>query len=282
MEAARQHDEWRELGPKLPPLDAEVTLKVARTELPNVVHPVSQEVLLLLEIYTRVRDVVDHCSCPDYQVLRTLQTLSERGIVEVRKGPGTPAREAGLLSRAQVRRMREWLAPSSREPAPLRDPKLLLFSSDAAGTQELLRLLATLPGASVELRFAERRLHPHDLGRVGRLRVDPQLAIELIHVPSDPAFAPVWPLAAHGALGAVLLVAGNPAQAARELAPAVELLRSLPRIRLIPLLLGRPGETALPDEVRESLALFEDASPVFLSLADRAEGLRSVLARLVP
>jgi DNA-binding response OmpR family regulator len=62
MEGLRQLDEWESLRGSLPARDARVALRVTSSALPNMVHPLTQEVLLLLEIYTRVQDVVDSCA----------------------------------------------------------------------------------------------------------------------------------------------------------------------------------------------------------------------------
>ncbi len=284
MEALRQMDEWKELGPRLPPLDAEVSLRVRRTELPSVVHPVTQEVLLLLEIYTRVRDIVDHSSSPDYQVLRTLQTLRERGLVEVRKRARNRSPDSGLFTRVQIRRLREWFAPIGREPGPLRDAKLLVAASDAEATRELLRLLAGLPGVELEGRFASGRFGANDLGRMGRLRLDAELGIELVHVPTAAMAAPLWPLAAHGALATLVLLAGDPAAAEASVAPLVEAVRARPRARLLPVRLVPAGESTA-DETTVPIVRPEEGAPLLLPLGAGREStlaLRSLLARLVP
>ena len=73
-------------------------MKIPRSALPNVIHPLTQEVLMVLEHYTRVSEILDHCSYPDYQVLRTLHTPREaparanphniRGAQTTTAGPG--------------------------------------------------------------------------------------------------------------------------------------------------------------------------------------------------
>ncbi len=284
MEAMRQMDEWRELGPGLPSPEAEVALRVRRTELPNVVHPVTQEVLVLLEIYSRVRDIVDHSSFPDYQVLRTLQTLGERGLVEVRKEARPPAPDAGLLSRDQIRRLREYFAPAGRSPGPLRDAKVLLISPTEPATREFLKRLARAPGAELERR-ATRRSGAGQLGRAARVRVDTEVGIEFLHVPCGPSAAPLWPLAVHGALAVVVLLGNDPEASAEVLRPFLAAVHVRPRLRIVPVLLGHPGETAVPGDLRPVLAPYEDAAPVFLSGGEEAErggSLRSLFARLVP
>ena len=113
-EGRRQLDEWERTATNLPPLEAHVALRIRTERLPNVIHPLTQEVLVVLELYTRVRDVVDHCSYPDYQVLRTLQTLIARGMLEQRRDSAVSEipRDARFFSSSHASRLREWLAAS--------------------------------------------------------------------------------------------------------------------------------------------------------------------------
>ena len=111
QEGLRQLEEWDRLSTKLPPLDSRVHMRLTSGELPNIVHPLTQEVLLLLELYSTVREIVDQCSFPDYQVLRTLHTLADREIIDVGRAPiaapiSTPDDDAGLFNDAQIRRLR--------------------------------------------------------------------------------------------------------------------------------------------------------------------------------
>ena len=192
MEGTRHLDEWDRARSTLPSLDASVELKVASAELPNVVQPLTQEVLLLLEIYSRVGDVVDHCSYPDYQVLRTLQTLIERGLVEVSAASAEkrPAPGPGLLGSAQKRRLKHWLqAPGSRGAA-YPQAKLVIACAGPGIAREFLRLLAELPEVHLEgvrgdtrgrvrprrAHRARRRARPGGVAPAGRPGVRASLA----------------------------------------------------------------------------------------------------------
>jgi CheY-like chemotaxis protein len=288
MEGMRQLDEWERAGAGLPPLDGQVSLRVKSTELPNIVHPLTQEVLLLLEIYGRVQEVVDHCSFPDYQVLRTLQTLVDRGIVQIRRAPtATPAHASeALFTAAQARRLREWTDGVGGRSGGA-DAKLLLLTSERETMRSFLQLFRGLPGAVLEPAVSERGdVRSQDaLQRVGRIAVDAESGIELVHVPTAPALAPLWRLAGQRALGAVVLLEAPVAQAAGRIQRAADALRSLPRARIFYVMLLRKGERALPDELRENLSLIDEASLFLVPLESTKEPrtlLRSLLARILP
>ncbi len=287
MEGMRQLDEANRVDGSLPPLDAHVALRLKSADLPNMVHPLTQEVLLLLEIYSRVQEVVDRCSFPDYQVLRTLQALEERGMVEVRRGPQPASRRGGrgLFAPAQARRLRDWLEAGRPRGTPVRDAKLLLLSAGPGATADFVRLLRGLEGVRLEGAFAGGTFAADDLASVGRVPVDAELGIQLIHVPVSGANAPIWPLAAHGALGALILLEGPVADASAAVAAPLELLRSVPRTRIFHVMLLRKGERALPDELRDNLSLIDEASLFLVPLEsgkEPSEILRSLLARVMP
>lgn len=287
-EGKRQVEEWARLAVELPPPSAHVTLRIQRSALPNVIHPLTQEVLLVLELYSRVQDVVDHCSYPDYQVLRTLHTLIRRGMVEQRRGPDVAAAveaETRLFAPARVTRLREWLEAGRPRGTPTRDAKLLVVASDAEATRDFVRLLARLPGVQIDERFTTGSYSADDLTTLGRIVVEGELGIELLHVPIAPRFAPLWPVTAHGALGALFLLAGPASRAVECVRPTLEALRRLPRARTFSLLLLEKNERVVPEEVRENLSLLDQGS-LFLIPLESAEKarllLREMLQRVLP
>jgi hypothetical protein len=287
MEGMRQVDELARLGPQLPASEAHVALRVKTAELPNTIHPLTQEVLLLLELYGTVQDVVDRCSYPDYQVLRTLQTLAERGMVEIRQGvqPGPSLSEADrLFSSAQAHRLRDWLgrlgAAGSGHQA-----KLLVVSADEGATHDFVRLLRGLPGSRLEGAFAAGRFTADDLLPIGRIPVDGDTALRLVHVPAAKRYAPLWPIVSHGAIGTILLLDGAIGPAAERLRPMAETLRSLPRARMFHVVLVRKGERSLAEDLRENTRLFDEV-PLFLLPLERDKEplalLRGLFSRVLP
>jgi CheY-like chemotaxis protein len=287
MEGVRQLDELERMSGSLPPLDARAILTVDTGKLPNVVHPLTQEVLLLLEIYDLVRDVVDHCSHPDYQVLRTLHTLVERKIIQLRRDPsGAPAASGdALFSPAQARRLQDWLQ-SVRSGGPgNRMAKLLLVSPDTSATRDFARLLGALPGMQLAPQFRRGEFSCQDLETAGRLHVGDGIGIQLIHVPADACFAPIWPVVAHGALGTLFLMSGSVREAEDRIRPVRDAIRRLPRARVFHLLLMQKGERVSPEELQEKPSLLDEASLFLIQLEkgrDAVSLLRTMFGRVMP
>ena len=289
QEGLRQLEEWDRLSTHLPPLDARVRMRITSRGLPNIVHPLTQEVLLLLELYSTVREVVDHCSFPDYQVLRTLQTLTDREIVELGRAEIPVAlprgEDAALLNEAQIRRIREWIAAGHPPRHLPQTAKLLVAASDPGALPDFVRLLAAVPGVTLGPEMRAGAVGPRDLLPIATLELEPGLRLDLIHVPHAETFAAIWALGGHRALGTLFLLSGRMAGAAARVAPMCELLSEMPRARTFHVALLRKGERISPDELRENLTLIDEAS-LFLLPVESAKSpiglLRGLFSRIVP
>jgi DNA-binding response OmpR family regulator len=258
IEGMRQLDEWDRMRESLPPLDARVVLDVDTGRLP-----------------------------PDYQVLRTLHTLVDRKIVRLSRDPSSAPTGSGdvLFSPAQVRRLQDWLQSGRSGSTRSRLAKLLLVSSDPSATRDFVRLLGTLPGMQLSPHFRQDRFSAQDVETVGQLHVDDGIAIQLVHVPADPSFAPVWPVAAHGALGTLFLLSGSVREAEERIHPVSEVIRRLPRARIFHLLLMQKGQRLTPEELQEKPTLLDEASLFLVQMENGRETeslLRTMLGRVMP
>ena len=286
-EGLRQIQEWERMAVDLPPLSATLTLRIPRSSLPNVIHPLTQEVLVVLDLYSRVQDVVDRCSYPDYQVLRTLHTLIQRGMLELHEEETAPdlEREANLFSPARVARLREWLELDRPGGGAPRDAKLLILACDAGVTRALAGMLRRLPGAEIDPRISsDGALSGDDLVSLGRLTVDAEIGIELVHLPASRRFAPLWPVAGHGALATLVLLSGPLAEAREAVETARAALAALPRARAFHLLLLEKGERLDPEEVTSNLSLVDESSLFLLPLESPEKAtvlLREMFARVL-
>lgn len=283
LEGVRHADAWKRAGSRIPSLDAEVHLRVSSGELPSAVQPLTQEVLLLLEIYSRVRDIVDHCTYPDHQVLRTLHALIERGVAELRPCAERP--DPRLFSAPQLRRLREWMGHHGAGGPGSGDAKLLLLTSSSEGTREFLRRFGRLPAVDISDACEARTPSRGDFLPVARIAVSEEIAIELLHLPADAACEPLWRLAAHRALGILLVLRGTGEEARRLLEDCRGTLRQLPRTRLFHGVLLEDDQIPDPRGIREALGLDREANLAALAAGDdevSVAALRALLASVIP
>jgi hypothetical protein len=160
-----------------------------------------------------------------------------------------------------------------------------LLTSSAEATREFLERLARLPG--LEIPGAPQVGPPGrgDFVPCARIAISDEASIELLHVPADRACEPLWRLAAHRALGVVLVVRGTGAEARDLLDGSASVLRSLPRARTFHAVLLGDEQACEPRGVRAALGLDDEAvlaalEPGGSDVAGAA--LRGLLASVVP
>ena len=287
-EGLRQLDEWTRLAPKLPPLESPLRLCIARRELPHIVHPLTQEVLSLLEDDGRVSDVVDHCRYPDYQVLRTLHTLCERGIVELGRAqiaPSPSSSQGELFNEAQCRRLRGFVQRGLARDIGAPDAKLLVVTASQLGLQRFATLLKKVPGVEISPRFERGQVETGHLETMARVDVDGGFRIDLIHLPAEQTYEPLWALAGHAALGTIILLDSGLGASATGLSAISEALVGRPGARTFHVVMLGEAERLSPQDLRENLSLLDEASLFLLPTAsskDPGTLLRSLFARIVP
>jgi len=287
-EGRRQAEEWARLAARMPPMDAHATLKIQSASLPNVIHPLTQEVLLVLENYSRIREVVDRCSYPDYHVLRMLHTLIRRGMLSLRRdvpGPkGAPSR-AGLFSPNQASRLRQWLRfEGPHGPRPV-DAKLVVASSSPEACREFARVMGRLPGVDLSGAATVGEVPVDEIASLGRIAVDTEVGIEFVQVPVADRFQPLWTVAADGAVGVLLLLAGPLSLAVDSLQRIAAEMRELPRSRLFHLLLLEKGQGVEPEALRENISLLDDTSLFLIPQENDGKAgilLREMFGRILP
>jgi hypothetical protein len=282
LEGLRQLDEWEQRRGSLPSPEARASLQVKSVDLPSMAQPLTREVLLLIDLYPRVQELLDHSTFPDYQVLQTLQTLVDRGLVELSAQPvaAFPA-PAGLIGPAQARRLRDWMQIGHARGPTRGDAKLLLVAAEGKDLLDFLDLLRRLPDLRLEV--PRRPVAATDLVRVARIAVDGEVGIQFLHLPAQPIFAPLWPLAAHGALATVFLLGAAPDRAAKALESVREALGRSARTLHV---LLQADDAAPPREAaRRSLGLEDDAPLFVLRTAgepDPLAAVRALLAGVLP
>jgi CheY-like chemotaxis protein len=282
MEGMRHKDEWDQLVQDLPPLESRLRLVPDPEKIPSDLHPVTREVVGAVEGCRRISAIVDHCSFPDYQVLRCIADLLARGAVEVDKADAEDAPRGvgdGLYNRTQVRRLREWIAAQHPRPGPI--VKVLIAACDLGRLGRLLEYLRETTDLVVDGRLVREPARLASLCTLGHLALGEGLSLRLISLPIDPIYQPLWDVACHGMLGAIVLPGFDRAVDVEETdAIAQHLARYSDRPVLHALIDGLGGGN--PDSVREHLQQIGAGEPHDLSRFGDLDSLRELFARLLP
>ncbi len=199
MEGMREADELERLSRLLPDSEATLSVKAERETLPLGLRPIIQEVLLLLDFYNRLQDIVDHCSFPDYEVYRAIHSLIRKGIIAVdAQVASTPSREVSILGPEELQGLKqkgiEWM-------------RVLIFAPQVEGVKVFLQALAGLPEFHLENGVASQ-LKPGTLplGSLGKISLHDNLIIQLTVLPTEAEFRPLWQSVSPDTVGAILLL----------------------------------------------------------------------------
>jgi DNA-binding response OmpR family regulator len=188
MEGLRQNDEMIAQAAQLPQPETLLALRIPRDRLPQGMRPATQEILLKLEYYPRVADLLDQCMVPDFEILQLLKLLIEKGVVEERQNDAPKSRQKQvLISATQLLAMRERLGDRN--------------GLTEQGTAKLL-LAAAHPARLQQFVQAEPELA---LGDIGLLNLADTFSLRVFSLPASTSMAPLWPVFVKRSVGVAML-----------------------------------------------------------------------------
>jgi DNA-binding response OmpR family regulator len=255
LEGLRQADELARLLPALPSQGERLELFVAASEIPPGLHPVTAEVVRLLETPRSFAEVLDGAGASDLEAARALSALLEHGYATRREGEPEPVAEGRLLAPHVVHALRARIGRArARGAKPV--GKVILAGGDLAARRSALARFATLPG------WEGAPEDPTGFGTVGRLDLG-EVRIDLLTLPADRSQRPLWRPFAGGAVGTLVLLPAVGTEA---------LLLDLTRGLRLPVVVSGPREESVPTVLRDAPGgmAFEGSDP--------AEALRALLA----
>lgn len=288
LEGMRQIDEAEKQRTRLPAPEARLRLTIAPERVPSNVHPLTREVIDAIHRYRRVGTVVDRCSFPDYQVLRVITDLMRRGAATLDGRsdplpPDDPTETLSLYTPTQIGRLREWAASRRGSASPVLKVPVLIGEQGCA--ESLFDALTECPGFRPDPRAPERRGSDGLAGTLGHFDLGEGLRLRVLALGAGEAHAPLWPVACHGMLGAVV-IPGAPYGAPLEATEAVfGWLRVWGARSVLHLLLEERATGRIRTRTREHLATLEGGAVLVLPAApspDRVGVMRNLFARLVP
>ncbi len=256
LEGLRQADEIARLLPSLPQPDEVVELGVHASEIPPGLHPVTAEVVALLDVPRRLEEIVDRCRASDLEAARATLALLERGYARRSSRPAPEPERAPLLAPHELHALRARIA-RGRSSGAQAVGKIVLVGGGPLARGAALARFETVPG------FRAETGPEAGFGTLGRLSLDGGVRVDVTQVPGDGALRPLWRPFAAGAVGALVLLPAD------GLEP---LLAELANVQKLPVVACGPSEALVPRTLRDAPGGFAFEG------ADAAEGLRALLA----
>jgi len=255
LEGLRQADEVARLLPALPQPEDLLELSVHPSEIPAGLHPVTEEVVALLDGKRRFEEVVDACRASDLEAIRAVLALLERGYARRSGRAPAPTDAAPLLAPHELHALRARIA-RGRSSGGQTVGKIVLAGGGPLARRAALTRFQAVPG------YRAVAAGPGGFGTVGRLSLGEGVRVDVTELPGDRPQRPLWRPFASGAVGALVLL---PAEGVEPL------LNELARVLKLPVVVCGPSQALVPPVLR-------DLPGVAFEGSDAAEGLRALLA----
>jgi len=207
MEGMRQLDEWDSLVKLMPPPGTVLKLSKSRDELPQNMRPVTQEVLLLLEFYNTLRDIVEKSTHTDYDVCQSILGLIQKGIITTSdEGKYPVSRDEPLITAEEAITIHRTLRPGQGDYADYHWGKILVFSSDI----ELITLFISSISEDAEFKlsrdnFSNQEIINSTFGGMGILEISENTYLQVFLLPSTRQYLPLWKAFSEGTVGGFFL-----------------------------------------------------------------------------
>lgn len=227
MEGMRQGDELARIREAVPSADAEIKRLVPPDGVPEGLHPVTAEILDLLQYYSKVGDLVDRAKATDLEVYLALQSLVSNEIIRVTEVEAEAGVEP-LLTQDEIFDLLGRLRQAGMSPTFLHRPKITLVA-ERETLREFSSGLARIP------EFEANNLEDvvsNRFGSLGSLQLSTGFTPELVAVAPDERLLPLVFSMSAGCIAAVCL--GEIAEA------GVPVLRMLERERRVAVLTTSP------------------------------------------
>lgn len=256
LEGLRQADEVARLLPSAPGPAEVVELAVHPSEIPAGLHPVTEQVVALLDVPRRLEEVVDRCSASDLEAMRALVALLERGYARRSEGAPPPSAPAPLLAPHELHALRARIG-RGRSSGAQTVGKIVLVGGGPLARRAALARFETVPGFRADPAPAAA------FGTLGRLELGDGVRVDVTALPGERGQRPLWRPFASGAVGALVLLPADGVE---------PLLHELAKVLKLPVVVCGPPAAGVPAGLQDAPGGFAFEG------ADAAEALRALLA----
>lgn len=207
MEGTRQMDEYENSRHLFPSDKSALRVRVDVSQIPEGLKPVMLEVLNLVRHYPRVKDLVDHCAFPDFEVYTTLAGLLKRQVLEeAKETEREDETSGGLLPPVQAIKVKEKLINRWSDMLGVNFGKVLVASTSTPLTERFVEACKDLPGFLASPRIIPAGWSSEKvLGELGSLRLYGGTDFILFAIPALKGMAPLIKAVSSNTVGLILL-----------------------------------------------------------------------------
>ncbi|MCX7769477.1 MAG: DUF4388 domain-containing protein [Proteobacteria bacterium] len=204
MEGLRQIDEFIELRNKIPK-DAKIHLKIKSTQLPNNLRPITKEVLTAIEIFPDINDLIDNVDATDYEILKILNALWEKGIIKFETAKREETFVKTSFSSDVIIELKRKLAKTFFDIRWTNNIYLLFFMNDNTPAPNLLKFLNCINFESNRDNVLDLLNSRSKMGYMGKVKLVESLLLHLFYFSGIAPTIPLWESVLKNSVGAVVI-----------------------------------------------------------------------------
>jgi hypothetical protein len=207
----RQLDEWSSIYKLMPPPDTVLELAKARDELPQNLRPVTQEIILLMEFYSTLAEIIEKATHTDYDICRSILGLIQKGIVRPVADSAAPVRkDEPLISSEEAISIHRTLRPVQGDQEGTHWGKVLVFSPELENIRKFLTNVTNVKEFKLARdNFSNQEVISASFGTLGTMDISDSAYLQIFLLPSTLESSPLWRGFSEGSVGAIYLENGN-------------------------------------------------------------------------
>ncbi|MFC1654893.1 DUF4388 domain-containing protein [Myxococcota bacterium] len=205
LEGARQSDELERLQTDLPGAKVRLEAVPELKERYEGLHPVTQQIMDLLEFYNTVEELVEHSRVSDFETCRAIQTLMDKGALRVAEEEvADPTERKPLLDHDLMYELKVKLAETS-QPSKVTRAKVCLLCPNQTLRKEFAGGMRKLPGMELSGQLESIK---RGFGLLGVLQLSENFYMDWMLLPIEASLRPLWQPLGVGMVGGLVLRSG--------------------------------------------------------------------------
>ena len=203
LEGARQIDELEQLRSDLPADHVRLVPVPELKERYEGLHPVTQEIMNLLEFYNTVGGLVEHSRVSDFEACRAIRTLLDKGVLQVAEvEEEEPEDQAPLLPHDIAYELKSRIAAAMKGQSRITRAKVCLICPVEDLLKDFVNGMNKLPG--MELAGQVEALK-RGFGQLGTLFVSENFMLDWMLLPAGNSMRPLWHPLGVGMVGGLVM-----------------------------------------------------------------------------
>ncbi|MBW1870494.1 MAG: DUF4388 domain-containing protein [Deltaproteobacteria bacterium] len=203
LDGARQIDELERLRTDLP--GPQMRLKPV-PELKGRyegLHPVTQEIMNLLEFYNTVGELVEYSRVSDYDACRAIRTLLDKGVLQLAdEVVAEEEDEEPLLEHDRLYELKVKLSQRIQSKSRITRAKVCIVCPVEGFLKEFIGGIRKIQGMELGGQIEALRL---GFGRIGTLHLSENFLLDWMLLPAQAALRPLWQPLGVGMVGGIVM-----------------------------------------------------------------------------